>query len=241
VAALPPPAGRPGLPALPARALGVALVGLMGSFALAATAGITAEVVTGELTAVLLAGQAGLWGGLLATVWYASRRYGSGSVVRDLGFRFARRDVLVGLGVSVLARLAAAAAAAVVLVALGEEAAIPDQLEPFRQDRTALMAALVLAVVGAPIVEELYFRGLVMGALRPLVGRAAAIAVQGALFAVLHAQVTGTLTQNLALVAALWGVGVVLGVTAHRAGRLGPAVWAHAWFNLATAVVVFAA
>ncbi|MGA8295655.1 MAG: CPBP family intramembrane glutamic endopeptidase [Acidimicrobiales bacterium] len=88
----------------------------------------------------------------------------------------------------------------------------------------------VLVCVGSPIVEETFFRGLLM---RSLIGTfvrrsrrgavAAAVVLTGVLFGLAH-------FEALQLIA-LCGFGIVLGLLAATTGRLGPGIVAHAAFN----------
>lgn len=90
----------------------------------------------------------------------------------------------------------------------------------------------ILIAVAAPVVEELFFRGLFqrsMGARYPV---PVAIATSSLFFGLAHFEAL----QLLALVA----FGVVLGIMAHRTGRLGPGIVAHVTFNAATVVLLAA-
>jgi membrane protease YdiL (CAAX protease family) len=88
---------------------------------------------------------------------------------------------------------------------------------------------LVLIVgIGAPIVEEIFYRGLAQRSLIRRFGPLWGIVLSSVLFAGSHLE----LLQFPALVAA----GAVFGVLAYRFGRLGPAIVAHMVFNM-TAVV----
>jgi membrane protease YdiL (CAAX protease family) len=80
-------------------------------------------------------------------------------------------------------------------------------------------------VVGAPIIEELVYRGLLQGALVRRVRPAVAVVVVALLFALVHfrpVQYPG-----------LFAFGLVLGVCALRTRRLGMAIAAHVGFNAA--------
>jgi membrane protease YdiL (CAAX protease family) len=86
--------------------------------------------------------------------------------------------------------------------------------------------------VGAPLVEELFFRGLLF---RALLGRApvpvpVAVVVSALLFALAHFEAVQF--------AGLAVFGVVLALLAWRTGRLMPGIGAHAAFNLAAVVSV---
>jgi membrane protease YdiL (CAAX protease family) len=109
---------------------------------------------------------------------------------------------------------------------------LAHQLSAPAQRDTAAAHGLVPIVVlfaflalGAPVVEELFFRGLV---LRGLLGRApaaVAIVASGLLFALAHFEAVQF--------AGLAAFGVVLGLLAWWTGRLGPGMAAHAAFNAA--------
>ena len=82
------------------------------------------------------------------------------------------------------------------------------------------------------MVEELFFRGLVLRGFIRLFGRAGrilgpvlAVTTTGIVFGLAH----GELLELLGLGA----FGIVLSVIAYRCKRLGPCIFAHATFNLA--------
>jgi len=88
--------------------------------------------------------------------------------------------------------------------------------------------------VGAPIIEEIFYRGLLQ---RSLIKRGLpaglAIGITSVVFGVSHFEAL----QLPGLVLA----GAVFGVLAHRSGRLGPAIAAHVGFNLVTVVALLLA
>jgi uncharacterized protein len=107
----------------------------------------------------------------------------------------------------------------------------------FRHDRPALLVAAALAVVGAPIIEELFFRGLLMRALQHVTGTAGAVVVQAFVFGLCHMNpVYGLL--NVGVVASITVFGIIVGAVAQRYRRLGPGMAAHAFFNLLAVVVM---
>jgi membrane protease YdiL (CAAX protease family) len=81
-------------------------------------------------------------------------------------------------------------------------------------------AALAYGAVGAPIVEELLFRGLVYSALARTAGPARAAVGSGVLFGLLH-------IAEPAAVGPLILMGVVLGALRARTGSLAPALVLH--------------
>jgi membrane protease YdiL (CAAX protease family) len=89
------------------------------------------------------------------------------------------------------------------------------------------IALLFLTVaIGAPLAEELFFRGLVLRAFEKRVGTRWAVAASSVVFGATHFQAL----QFPALTAA----GVVFALLVVTTGRLGPAIFAHMAFNAAT-------
>ena len=93
-----------------------------------------------------------------------------------------------------------------------------------------MILLVALLAVGAPLVEELFFRGLLMRSLQTRMPTAPAILVSSILFALAHFE--------LAELAGLALFGVVLGVLAWWTGRLGPSISAHMAFNAAAVAAV---
>jgi membrane protease YdiL (CAAX protease family) len=103
-----------------------------------------------------------------------------------------------------------------------------------RADSSLGIGLLVLVVgIGAPIVEEIYYRGLVQQSLSAKIGSTAAILMTSFVFGLSHFQ----LLQLPALVL----FGTIVGVAARRFGRLGLSIWTHVGFNLVTVVALLAA
>ena len=100
----------------------------------------------------------------------------------------------------------------------------------FHVDRGYVVSLLVLAVVAAPICEEIVFRGVVMRGLLSRNGAVVAVGVQGVLFGLAHFDpVRGT--GNIGLILVLGSVGCVLGGAAFLIRRLAPTMIAHAILN----------
>ncbi len=169
--------------------------------------------------------------------WYASRRWGTGRPAQDLGLRF--RWVDAGWGPVVWI---SAFGCQVVMVLLVEATGIPlvgntEAIGELDVDRAYVIALLISAVVAAPFVEEVVFRGLMMRGLLSRLAVVPAVAVQGALFGLAHVDpVRGTGNIGLALI--LSAVGVAFGGAAYLLRRLGPVIIAHAIFNGAVMLIV---
>lgn len=178
------------------------------------------------------------YGPPLAFWRYASRRWGSGHPRQDVGLSFLLSD----LGRGPLTWLACLAAQVVVAIFV-QLTDIPFQgntetINDLRDDRGYVIAMLVLAVIAAPIVEEIVFRGLVLRGLLSRYSAATAVAVQAVLFGMAHIGPERGI-RNLGLVMVLSAVGAVLGASAYMARRLGPTMLAHAILNgVAMAVVL---
>ena len=181
--------------------------------------------------AITAASLVGLWIGLLWSAQRASSRRGTGSIRRDFGVRITWGDLWLGLlgGVGVQAIVAMMY---MPFSELSSELSAPARsLTEQAPDRAGLIALSVLVVLGAPLVEEIFFRGVVMGALRGL-GSAIAVLVSAVAFAFVHFQ--------LLAMPAFVVLGVVLGLLTLGRGRLGPAITTHATFNAITMAVLLA-
>lgn len=106
-------------------------------------------------------------------------------------------------------------------------------------DSPVLLAAMVgLAVVIAPLTEELVFRGGVFRYLRTRWPRWAALLLPSVFFAALH--VNWSTLEGLSSALPLVVLAVIFSLAYERTGQLGTAVVAHACFNLNTLLVLFA-
>jgi hypothetical protein len=170
------------------------------------------------------------YGPSLAWCWFASRRWGTGRLGPDIGLVPRWSDLAWG-PVVWLAAVAAQVSAAVVVVSLG----IPvtsntDAISDAAVDRTYIVSIVLAAVLAAPIVEEMVFRGVVLRGLHSRVGLVPAVAAQALLFGLAHVDpVRGT--GNVGLVIVLSSVGLALGGAAALLRRLGPSIVGHALFN----------
>jgi membrane protease YdiL (CAAX protease family) len=184
---------------------------------------------------VVIGGLVGLWIGFLGAVFLASRQRGTGNVVADMGLRFRRWDPVIGI----VAGLAGQYLLVTLLYlpwehldpGLSKKLAEPAKhlTGGFPGVDLAVIAALTVVVV--PVVEELFFRGLVLqgflrlfGGAGRILGPALAVTTTGIIFGLAHAE----LLELLGLAA----FGIVLSVMALKFKRLGPGIFAHATFNL---------
>lgn len=190
-------------------------------------------LLAGEGTAAyawaLLVGVVVPWLGLGGWPWLISRLRGNGWVL-DYGLRFRWADVGWGALYGVAALVVGSILAVISELLFGsfDSAAgeVARDLEAFPVQR--LLFALAVGI-GAPIFEELCYRGLLYsGLVKRGVGRWAAVLITAAVFAAMHVEPVRLLL--------LFGIGIVLGVArAHRNNTTTPVV-AHMVNNLPGAV-----
>lgn len=170
-------------------------------------------------------GQLGLWAGMGLAAVVAAKFRGNG-LRRDFGWSMRASDVPVGLAVGVFAQIIVVW----LIYAPFQQFFDFDVSEAARQiiDRAATPTDIALVmlgvVVGAPIFEELFFRGLTLRAFERKWGSTAGVLISSALFAAVHFQ--------LLQFPALMVFGIIAALLVKRYKRLGPAIWAHVGFNL---------
>jgi membrane protease YdiL (CAAX protease family) len=235
------------LPTLPWRAgvLGIAL-----SATASVVAGVFASLVGHLVRRSLSTAQWGLvWPIVLALlvvmvygpmVWWArdcSRRWGSGSLQRDLGFEF--RPVDLGWGLLTALASYTALVAVAVFLALTRLPTTTNTRDLVGQRHTVVVVFAAVGVLVAPVVEELFFRGVLLRSFRSRLAPAAAIAAQALVFGMYHISLTYG-AGNVGLVLSISALGVVLGVAAHQLRRLAPGMVAHAIFNTVAFITLLA-
>jgi len=168
---------------------------------------------------------------------FASQRWGTGRFFDDVGLRPRLSDLgwgpvvwLAALGTQVLMGA----------IVLGLEVPLSnntDGISELADDRTYVVSIVITAVIAAPFVEEIVFRGLVMRGVRSRMAAVPTIALQAVLFGAAHVDpVRGV--GNVGLVLVLSGVGVAFGGAAYLLRRIGPTIVAHAIFNGAVLAIV---
>lgn len=235
----------PSTPAAPATTWG--LGDAAGSFAAALAfsiliGGLAYAIAGGDdgSLGVQLAGLAGLWLGLAGGPLLASRLKGTGSVARDFGFRIlVREDVLPGALIGVGCQFLLVPLVFLPFKLLAPDLDLGDQARDLTGDAVGIGFAVkcVVFVAIAPVVEELFFRGLLLRSLQRRTGAVAAVTLSAAWFGLAHYS-SGTFGAFLALFLALAAFGAVLGTLAVRTGRLGMSLSAHAGFNAVTMTLI---
>ncbi len=178
---------------------------------------------TGLLIFVIGQGLAGLVGWLALPMLIMRRRGPS----RPIAWRRPNSaDVLWSIG-GLLTIYAVLFVYTSIVTAIGADALEPQST--IDDDRlfvhTSVMIALgVLVILCAPIYEEAFARGFVLGGLRPYWGMIPAFVISAAVFSALHADLGSLIPFAIA--------GVILGVLYVRSGSLTAASMAHFGFNV---------
>jgi len=156
---------------------------------------------------------------------------------RDWGLTIKPIDLLYGPLIAIAAMIAAGivgqAVATAVSLADGNEASNVQILSD-AADSPWLYALLFAVVIGAPVTEEIFFRGLVMRAFQKRGGDLLAVVGSSAVFALPH-MIDTTVDGLAVLLSSIFTVGLVLALVALKTKRLGPPIVAHILFNATSA------
>ncbi len=208
---------------------------LGGALVLVAIISVVLHLTDAPMAAVILAGTLAPWVMFVGWPIVATRRRGNGPVI-DLGIRLTWRDVGIGLIGGVVSLAVAGGLASLSSLMFGDFSSSAGDAAAELSDsagRPVLVIFAFMLAFGAPVVEELAFRGLVFAGLRkhgfsPLI----TIALSALIFALFHFEPARILVVG--------GVGLVLGFLKWRTGSLGAGMVAHIVNNLPAAVLVAA-
>lgn len=200
--------------------------------------GIAVGIAVGgdESYAATIGSLVGLWAGLVPGTVLVCRLRGTGDLSKDLGLRFERPGDLWGVLVGLASQFVALPLVYFVIQAFSARDLSEDLEKPAREltdnaHGAGFFVLAVLLVVGAPLVEELFYRGMLLRSLNRHMPPIAAVVVSGVCFGAAH--------FNLLTLPGLALFGVILGYLAQRYGRLGPGIIAHAAFNAVTVVLLW--
>lgn len=177
---------------------------------------------------LVLASAVAVWLCLFSAMAYTSRRFGCGRFASDYGLQIRGAD-LFGVGIGVLCQLVIIPIVYLPLEAIWPERFAEDQVQQNASDLAdrasgaSTFLLIMVVVIGAPIVEELVYRGLIQRALSSRLSTPVSVAVTAALFTLIHFRPIEY--PGLAVFA------VVLGVSAAATGRLGLPIAIHIGFN----------
>jgi membrane protease YdiL (CAAX protease family) len=193
-----------------------------------------------ESTVAIVVVQLALVACAFAFLGWRSRVRGTGSLSADSGLTVQLRDwwaiplaFVLQVGIGLLAALVA-------FVVLGEEAPMQGFGEVVAESTTVLdvLALALTAVVLAPLLEEVLFRGVLLRGLLRRTGTPVAIIVSAALFSLVHLEALDRTQLPILVDTFLWGV--VLAWFALRRGSLSVPLLLHAGGNLLAVIALVA-
>ncbi len=176
---------------------------------------------------VLAISQLGFWAGLGAVVAFARRR-AHGRPVGSLHEEIRLGDVIGGTVLGVITQLVLLPALYLPFRSAIDDEALSAPAENLidRVDGVGLLVMGLGVVIVAPIVEELYFRGLLLRTIERRWGVAVAVIGSSLFFGATHFQLLQLPGLTLA--------GFVFALAVVRTGRIGAAIAVHVGFNATT-------
>jgi membrane protease YdiL (CAAX protease family) len=170
-----------------------------------------------------------VWTVFVVAMTLASQKDGSGHFVNDYQARFKPLDAL-GLPIGVLSQLVIVPLVYKPLETIWEGTFTDDKLSENAKDLVdranggGMVLLVVMVCIGAPIVEELVYRGLLQGSFSARFNHVPAWLAASAIFALIHFRPVEY--------PGLFVIGLVCGYCAMSTGRLGMAVACHVGFNV---------
>lgn len=214
--------------------VGDAVAGVLLSLTLSILVAVAAVAVVGQddLEDIPLWGtallQVPLWVALLGVPLAATHLKGRRSLRLDFGLAMRWSDIPAGLGLGLGLQLALGILINQLYPRIGLDVdRVGESAEALAAEATSgfgVAIVMLIAVVGAPLFEELFYRGLFLRAVRRRYGDIAAVVAPAVVFGLVHFQLFD--------LPALVLFGVAMGIVTLRVGRLGVAIWAHVAFNL---------
>lgn len=186
--------------------------------------------------AIFVAAFVGQWLGWMTALTLATRWRGSGSFVADFGLKVRRSDIWQGLLLGIAVQIVLFQAIYFLLKALFPRTFddVSDQAERLTNFAGWQFGVMfVIVVIGAPLLEELFFRGLTQRAFVRKMGVVSGVVVSGTFFGLVHYN-----GESAATLPALVPFGILLAYLAQRTGRLGLSIFTHIGSNLTTMVAL---
>ncbi|MEO6651214.1 MAG: CPBP family intramembrane glutamic endopeptidase [Ilumatobacteraceae bacterium] len=182
------------------------------------------DLTVPQLAAVVSGG----WLVFVVALFVVSRRRGTGSFVADYAIRFRWIDLL-GVPLGVVTQLALVPLLYVPLRWAWPETFTTDEIEQRARDLAdraggwLTVLLVVVVVIGAPIVEEIVYRGLLQRSLSGATGPVIGLVGTSVWFALIH--------LSPIEYPGLFLAGLVFGACVALTGRIGPSIVTHAAFN----------
>jgi membrane protease YdiL (CAAX protease family) len=222
-------------------AFSAALIGWLVAYCIAVVLGVTLSSVTGQTdpddvkTWFVAVSALTLWIPFIGVLMYLSRTRGRGTLRADYSLRFAWSD-LIGIPLGVVSQLVIVNLATWPFRQLFPEAFDPEKVSQRAKDLVDnaqgvwLLLLAVVVVIGAPVIEELVYRGLLQQSMARSFGSIVAVFLCSAFFTVIHlvpVEFPGLFTFAL-----------ILGFAFHRTRRIGFTIVTHMSFNAAGLLLV---
>ena len=207
-------------------------IGLVGSIVVGLVVAVALYLADASIAVQVIVGVTSTWLVLAGWPILATVRRGNGPVI-DLGLRLTWPDTGWGVLGGFVALLSAGVAAAITQVFVPDlnssAAQAADELRS--SGRLAIAVFALIVMVGAPIVEELFFRGLFYGAVRKAGASAVwTIVITAVAFAGFH-------LEPLRLFVLL-PTGLVLGWVRWKTGSTSASMVAHGFVNAPGAILL---
>jgi membrane protease YdiL (CAAX protease family) len=171
-----------------------------------------------------------LWIPFVVALVVVSRRWGQDQFSRDFKVHLRWVD-LAGLPIGIASQLLLVPLIYWPLQRIWPDAFSSDEIEQRARELWDkahggwIVVLVVVVALGAPVIEELVYRGLILQALQSRLNDWLALIISAAWFALIHLQPVE--------LPGLFAFALVLGICFQRTGRLGMSVMAHIGFNAA--------
>jgi membrane protease YdiL (CAAX protease family) len=166
----------------------------------------------------------------LIMVWLVVTRFGERSVVEGLKLSWnGKFSLAASVGLAIILYLSAL----LLTLAFGGQGTALDKL--VESSRAAALTIAFLAVATAPIVEECVYRGILYPAIERISSAKVAVIVVTLLFALPHVP---QYWPNIAVIASITLLSVVLTILRARTGRLLPCIAVHFVFNGIQSIII---
>lgn len=193
--------------------------------------------------AIIIASGIGSATAFLGVPLYATYFKGKKSLTKDFGLKFKLADLPLGLGMAAAGMLASVAVTVTSQSIFGENVTNTGGLPTsFSGPNIILIAVMLIVVAGIiPVVEEVFFRGLMLKAVEKRYSTKAAIITTSIVFGFAHLGGATSLGGVVSIPIVTGIYGLIFALAAVKTQRIGSSVIAHIIINTTAVVALFAA